>query len=80
MNHQFQTGLPGTETRMGSDFQNNNLNFFAITGSGVPFFLWNWNWNHSNFFKEPGREVLLRNEEQTNTSKYPLVIPPFLDF
>jgi hypothetical protein len=32
------------------------------------------------FFKEPGREVLLRSQEQTNTSKYPLVIPPFLDF
>ncbi len=63
MNHQFQTGLPGTEIRMGSDFQNNNLNFLARTGPGVPFFVWNWNWSHSNFFlkNQDGRFLEIKN-------------------
>ncbi len=46
VNHQFQTGLPGTDTRMASDFQNN-----LIPELDLEFLFLLWNWNHSNSFE-----------------------------
>lgn len=51
-------------------FQNWIWSSFFFCGTGIILIL----------LKEPGREVLLRSQEQNDTAKYPLVIPPFLDF